>query len=66
MDQVMECMKCGQLLPLAKLERMKTGTYRRVCNHCKWIYYVRPSRYRRIIRELDTRRQEQLHDRDFG
>lgn len=66
MDGVMECMKCGQLLPLAKLERMKTGTYRRVCNHCKWIYYVRPSRYRRIIRELDTRRQEQLHDRDFG
>lgn len=52
MDGVMECMKCGQLLPLAKLERMKTGTYRRVCNHCKWIYYVRPSRYRRIIREL--------------
>jgi hypothetical protein len=42
----------GQPLPLAKLERMKTGTYRRVCNHCKWIYYVRPSRYRRIIREL--------------
>lgn len=66
MDGVMECMKCGQLLPLDKLERMKTGTYRRVCNHCKWIYYVRPSRYRRIILELDTRRQEQLHDRDFG
>ena len=40
----MICTRCGQWLPRSKLERMKTGTYRRVCNHCKWLYYVKPSR----------------------
>jgi hypothetical protein len=40
----------------SKLERMKTGTYRRVCNHCKWLYYVKPSRDRRILRELEQRK----------
>ena len=52
----MKCERCGQTLPRSKLERMKTGTYRRVCNHCKWLYYVKPSRDRRILRELETRR----------
>ena len=52
---MMQCMKCGQVLPRSKLERMKTGTYRRVCNHCKWLYYVKPSRERRILRELEAR-----------
>ena len=32
------------------------GTYRRVCNHCKWLYYVKPSRERRILRDLEARR----------
>ena len=49
------CTRCGQTLPRSKLERMKTGTYRRVCNHCKWLYYVKPSRDRRILRELEAR-----------
>ena len=52
-----QCMKCGRWLPQEKLERMKTGTYRRVCNHCKWLYYVKPSRERRILRELDARKK---------
>ena len=55
--ELMQCMKCGQWLPRSKLERMKTGTRRRVCNHCKWLYYVKPSRYRRILRELAERRR---------
>ena len=25
------------------------------CNHCKWLYYVKPSRDRRILRELEQR-----------
>ena len=52
----MICTRCGATLPLSKLERMKTGTYRRVCNHCKWLYYVKPSRERRILRDLEARR----------
>ena len=44
----MQCTRCGQYLPRSKLERMKTGTYRRVCNHCKWLD-------RRILRELEQR-----------
>jgi len=55
-DETITCTRCGQTLPRSKLERMKTGTYRRVCNHCKWLYYVKPSRERRILRELDARR----------
>ena len=51
------CTRCGQTLPRSKLERMKTGTYRRVCNHCKWLYYVKPSRDRRILRDLEARHQ---------
>ena len=35
---------------------LKTGTYRRVCNHCKWLHYVKPSRERRILRELEERK----------
>ena len=49
------CTRCGQTLPRSKLERMKTGTYRRVCTHCKWLYYVKPSRDRRILRDLEAR-----------
>ena len=37
--------------------KVKTGTRRRVCNHCKWLYYVKPSRDRRILRELAERRR---------
>lgn len=55
---VIQCMKCGRWLPQEKLERMKTGTRRRVCNHCKWLYYVKPSRERRILRELDARHKK--------
>ena len=55
MSEMMQCTRCGEILPRSKLERMKTGTYRRVCNHCKWLYYVKPSRERRILRELDAR-----------
>ena len=55
MSELMQCTRCGEILPRSKLERMKTGTYRRVCNHCKWLYYVKPARERRILRELDAR-----------
>ena len=53
--ELMQCTRCGQYRPRSKLERMKTGTYRRVCNHCKWLYYVKPSRDRHILRELEQR-----------
>ncbi len=49
------CTRCGQTLPRSKLERMKTNTYRRVCNHSKWLYYVKPSRDRRILRDFEVR-----------
>lgn len=55
MEELMICTRCGQALPRSKLELMKTGTRRRVCNHCKWLYYVKPCRDRRILRELALR-----------
>ena len=54
-EETMICTRCGQELPRSKLELMKTGTRRRVCNHCKWLYYVKPSRERAILRELALR-----------
>ena len=56
MEETMQGMKCGEWLPRSKLELMKTGTRRRVCNHCKWLYYVKPSRERAWLRELEERR----------
>ena len=56
-EEMMQCTRCGEWLPRSKLEHMKTGTYRRVCNHCKWLYYVKPSRERRILRELEQRKK---------
>ena len=50
--ELMQCTRCGQFLPRSKLERMKTGTYRRVCNHCKWLYYVKPSRDQKVTFHL--------------
>ena len=58
MSELMQCTGCGQFLPRSKLERMKTGTYRRGCNHFKWLYYVKPSRERRILRELEARHKK--------
>ena len=58
MEEKIQCTRCGEVLPRSKLERMKTGTYRRVCNHCKWLYYVKPSRDRRILRELEQRHKK--------
>ena len=54
-EETMICTRCGQALPRSKLELMKTGTRRRVCNHGKWLYYVKPSRERAILRELSFR-----------
>ena len=54
-EETMICTRCGQELPRSKLELMKTGTSRRVCNHCKWLYYVKPARERAILRELALR-----------
>jgi hypothetical protein len=56
--ETMQCMKCGEWLQRSKLELMKTGTRRRVCNHCKWLYYVKPSRERAWLRELEERRAQ--------
>ena len=54
-EETMICTRCGQALPRSKLELMKTGTRRRVCNHCKWLYYVKPARERAWLRELEQR-----------
>ena len=37
----------------SEFETLRAG--RRVCNHCKWLYYVKPSRERRILRELEQK-----------
>ena len=57
-EETMICTRCGQALPRSKLELMKTGTRRRVCNHCKWLYYVKPARERAWLRELEQRRAQ--------
>ena len=35
------CRHCGQLLPVSRFERYRTGTYRPYCRQCKYIMYDR-------------------------
>ncbi|MBQ6681975.1 MAG: hypothetical protein IJM78_07065 [Prevotella sp.] len=42
MEQTQVCRVCGRTLPLSKFERFRTGTYRKVCNQCKWVMYIKP------------------------
>jgi hypothetical protein len=41
------CRNCGRLLPVSLFERYPTGTYRRVCNDCKYMNYTLPAKQRR-------------------
>ena len=44
------CRCCGRELPVSHFERFPTGTYRHVCNQCKHVLYIRPSRERRTLK----------------
>ena len=46
---------CGQLLPVSRFERYRTGTYRRVCHHCWWELYGRRMRQQYILRQVENR-----------
>ena len=52
------CRCCGRKLPVSHFRRRKSGTYRHECNQCTYELYVRPSRMRRILRELEERQAE--------
>ena len=41
------CTYCKIEKPIEEFEKMKTGTYRYVCNACKYRYYTLPAYYRR-------------------
>ncbi len=41
------CTYCKIEKPISAFEKMKTGTYRYVCNACKYRYYTLPAYYRR-------------------
>ena len=49
------CRCCGRELPVSHFRRLPSGTYRHECNHCSYELYVRPSRQRSILRELEER-----------
>nr|WP_297103516.1 hypothetical protein [uncultured Prevotella sp.] len=48
------CRTCGQLLPVNRFERYRTGTYRRVCKRCYWSVYGQQLRQRYILRHLTS------------
>ena len=52
------CRCCGQELPVSRFQRYRTGTYRHVCKQCAWVRYGKPTRIRRILRELEERQNE--------
>ena len=41
------CRCCGRTLPVTLFERYPTGTYRHVCNDCKYMNYTLPAQQRR-------------------
>ena len=49
------CRCCGRELPVSQFQRLRSGTYRHECNHCRYELFVKPSRQRRILRELEER-----------
>jgi len=49
------CRHCGQLLPVSRFERYRTGTYRHVCKHCWWELYGRRMRQQYILRQVENR-----------
>lgn len=50
------CSRCGRDLPISHFERYPTGTYRRVCNQCKYEHYTRPAKLRYVLRHLEDDR----------
>lgn len=46
------CRNCGRTLPAAEFERYPTGTYRKVCRHCKYLLHTRPYKQEARIRRL--------------
>lgn len=51
----MVCRHCGQLLPVSRFERYRTGTYRHVCKGCYWTVYGRRLRQRYILRQVEEK-----------
>lgn len=48
------CRRCGRTLPIAKFNRLPSGNVRNVCNHCRWVYTIQPSRNRSILRMMNA------------
>ena len=55
-----ECTRCHKILPITKFLKTGAHTRRHVCNHCFYLYTVRPSIDRAIIRKLEERKKERL------
>ena len=54
--ETLVCRCCGQELPVSRFRRFATGTYRHTCNRCYWQHHGRAARMRRILRELEERK----------
>jgi hypothetical protein len=50
------CYRCGRTLPIEQFERYKTGTRRKVCNRCKYLYYTQPAHVRWVLKQVEQRR----------
>ena len=49
------CRICGELQTEGHFALLPSGRRRNVCNHCRYVYSIRPSRQRRILREFERR-----------
>ena len=51
----MTCKTCGRTLDIAHFSSIK-GRYRRhMCNHCRWVNVILPSKKRRILSDSEYR-----------
>jgi len=49
------CRMCNKVLPISKFEKFRSGTYRCVCNQCRWEMTIKPSAVKSFVRRLEER-----------
>ena len=46
------CRCCGRTLPMGKFALLPSGNRRQMCNHCRWVQQIEPSRRRSLVRAV--------------
>lgn len=62
----MTCRLCGLDQAEQHFALLPSGNRRRVCNHCRWCYSVKPSRQKGVLRNLSARKTLNEQPADYA